>query len=444
MRGRARAVLGALALATAGLAAIVPAAGGVAGELTFRQSEANCLSRWQGDRCAETRGLRDLKQLVVSADGRNLYAATDHGIVVLSRDPRTGALAQLRGAAGCLAERPGSAGCGPIRGLPEYGAVELTVSPDNRTVLAQTFEDKVLVLDRARDGSLSQDPGPSGCIGPDPSATVYDGESPEPPTAAPGCEVMEDAPRIGRLEFALDGRRGYMSYGSGVGRVAAFRRDLSGSFELLRSAETCIRSDKSLSEGAPGPCTPVEGLTWNETALSDDGLNLYASSDRAIIGFATEPLTGAIAPRPLSAGCISNDGALADDGEPDRCSAGRHLTGLSGLTVSADGRRIYAVNRSTDTLVAVRRGLTGTLSQPSVTCASEGGRGGCRRVVGMKGPTEIALAPDGASAYVPGWGEEEVAGIALGSDGAGVAFDAVLRRLLRQPLQAAHGILRTV
>ena len=89
-------------------------------------------------RCgAHVYGLDGVAALVVSADGRSLYAvsyglaAGEDSVITLQRDPRTGGLRPLPGKLGCVQSLPGR-GCPPLAGLE--GATAITVSPDGRFV----------------------------------------------------------------------------------------------------------------------------------------------------------------------------------------------------------------------------------------------------------------------------------------------------------------------
>jgi hypothetical protein len=122
--------------------------------------------------CTIGRGLYQPWQLVLSNDGRNAYAvasslvrtanARSHALSAFRRDPATGALVQLPGAAGCLNNR-GVGGCGRATGL--FGVSALAIAPDGRSVYAASHFDFALTAFRRdrRTGALSQLPGTAGC-----------------------------------------------------------------------------------------------------------------------------------------------------------------------------------------------------------------------------------------------------------------------------------------
>jgi DNA-binding beta-propeller fold protein YncE len=103
-----------------------------------------------------------LESFAVAPDGRNLYLFTSRKLVVLARGP-SGRLTPLPSPQGCVT-RTGNAGhCTAAPGLPE-DAFWLVLSPDGRTLYAPT-EVGIVVLRRDRsDGSLTQLPGRYGRV----------------------------------------------------------------------------------------------------------------------------------------------------------------------------------------------------------------------------------------------------------------------------------------
>ena len=89
--------------------------------------------------CADGRALEGAASLAVSRDGRNVYvaAAASNAVAILRRDPRTGALRQLAGKAGCISETGTGGACRDGTGL--WGAAAVAVPPDGRHAYAAGF-----------------------------------------------------------------------------------------------------------------------------------------------------------------------------------------------------------------------------------------------------------------------------------------------------------------
>ena len=81
------------------------------------------------------------RAMALSPDGRNLYVASSgsDAIAIFRRDPRSGALTQPQGPAGCVAAE-GAAGCAPAVGID--GPNSLAVSADGRSVYVTSREQR--------------------------------------------------------------------------------------------------------------------------------------------------------------------------------------------------------------------------------------------------------------------------------------------------------------
>jgi DNA-binding beta-propeller fold protein YncE len=99
---------------------------------------AACLVYLRAVGCSFGRALVAPEGLAVSADGANVYAAAfgSGAIAVLERQPKTGALAQKPGRAGCVAPRS-LPGCSPGHDL--RGVSSLALSADGRYLYATAF-----------------------------------------------------------------------------------------------------------------------------------------------------------------------------------------------------------------------------------------------------------------------------------------------------------------
>ncbi|HET6998976.1 MAG TPA: beta-propeller fold lactonase family protein [Solirubrobacterales bacterium] len=137
---------------------------GKGGQLTQLPVGFGCISGLPVPVCASGRALVGPDVLVISPDGKNVYVGSFFGnaIAVFNRDPASGALAQAAGTTGCLAEA--ISGCAPALalGAPEG----LAISAAGTSLYAATaLSNAVVVLSRdPSTGALTQATTGSGCI----------------------------------------------------------------------------------------------------------------------------------------------------------------------------------------------------------------------------------------------------------------------------------------
>lgn len=355
------------------LAAAALAAGPI-GSLTQVPGPAGCIVAQNAPRVISCTRVHELRTdaAIVSPDGRNLYTLGGiddrSAIAVLRRNPRTGAVRQLGGRAGCLvadwgrgsfttctgaylnkpstfamtpdgrelfylnhagghpfnayrrSPRTGALSvvdcCGAVRGVA--CASDATTSPDGRNVYVASVTCTghglaVLVRDPST-GELSQPEGAAGCV----QRIAADGCARAPSTSFSPSHVA----------VTPDGAEVYVA---ALGGLFVFKRD--GSTGTLK-ARACY---------LPQPKEPCHGLAelWSDGAvLSDfafapDGRNAYFVESNRILVFA-RTTAGQLTQLAAPLGCIS---ATGDGG---RCVAARALRGFSsGLTFSPDGRTLY-------------------------------------------------------------------------------------------------------
>ncbi len=140
--------------------------------------------------------------------------------------------------------------------------------------------------------------------------------------------------------------------------------------------------------------------------LSPDGRSLYVASrgSAAVAVFARDPSTGLLS----ETGCVS-----AKAGE--RCTPARGLLGARGVTVSPDGRTVYAGAFSDNAVTTFSRAADGSLAQlPGVLGCVHAGPAttscGHGRALGHAWP--VAVSPDGRFAY-SGVGDDGNSGLAV-------------------------------
>jgi 6-phosphogluconolactonase (cycloisomerase 2 family) len=138
----------------------------ITGQLTQLSGTAGCVSQTgTGGDCADGKALDQANSVAVSADGKSIYVASgvSDAVAVFQRNTTTGALTQLAGTAGCTSEG-GAAGCAFGKAL--NGSYSVAVSADGKSVyVASQFSDAVAVFARnTTTGNLTQLAGTAGCV----------------------------------------------------------------------------------------------------------------------------------------------------------------------------------------------------------------------------------------------------------------------------------------
>jgi hypothetical protein len=396
-------------------------AAGPIGSLTLVPGPSGCIVAPEAPRAISCTRVHELRidAAIVSPDGRNLYTLGGidqrSAIAVMRRNPRTGAVRQVGGRAGCLVadwtgrgkfttctgarlNKPSTfamtpdgrelfylngAGRYPFNAYkrsPRTGALsvvdccravrgvacasDVTTSPDGRNVYVASVTCTghglaVLARDPAT-GELTQPDGPAGCV----QRIAADGCARAPSRSFSPSKVV----------VTPDGTEVYVA---ALGGLFVFRRD--GSTGTLK-ARVCY---------LPKPKRPCHGLAelWSDGgeltdfAFAPDGWNVYFAANNRILVFDRTPsgrLTQVAAPR----GCVS---ATGDGG---RCVAAPGLRGFgSDLTLSLDGRSLY---------LGTEDALSRNPSDGSLTpLPGRFGRSPLRQWIGGS-----ALSPDGRFFYV--------------------------------------------
>ncbi|MFN8624278.1 MAG: hypothetical protein U0869_26340 [Chloroflexota bacterium] len=375
----------------------------------------------------------DLSDEAVSPDGRSVYvtvlgagrgvhagrpgrAVRASALLVLRRDPATGALRQLPGASGCLAQVR-APGCATARGIDGAGTV--LVSPDSRYVYVAGWHSRGLAIFR-RDpsGRLRQPAGTAGCLrdrargareacryadlnGDDDLSMSPDGRElygfgrvlrrdPRTGTVTVTARTSVSAPHVtpdGRFAYALQGDTS--TAGSGI---LGFRRQpTTGSLEPLPGSARC--TDVSRTDGCRRYGSQAQSLS-----IAPDGRTLEVAlgvQDR-VVTFLIDAQTGALHPVQSTATCPGRSAGNAcplDDGG-----------GLQGTAIAPDGLVDYAILDST--VVAYARSLSdGTLSPspwPGGCLTVKPGDSGCPGGLPGVGAMEGLISPDGRQLYLLG------------------------------------------
>jgi DNA-binding beta-propeller fold protein YncE len=303
-------------------------------------------------------------------------------------------------ALGELSQRPGVAAC--LGGLPEEGCGEarllttaegLAVSPDGMNVyVAAAGSDALLVFDRdPATRALAQKPGAAGCIS----------------KAGAGCAQGIAFGSIDDVVVSPDGRNVYVTINDGV---AIFDRGPEGVLTQKSGADACI------SRFPDGGCRLGRGFSGEGSiAISPDGGSVYVGSLHGFAILDRDP-EGRLTQKPGAAGCVTQEG---NDGAGQPCLVGRGTEFVRDVTVSPDGRSVYAVTFGSDSIAIFDRQPDGSVSQKP-------GEAGCLRAVVAEGCGRgrrveegqgVTVSPDGRNVYVAASQDLDVAIFDRGPDG---------------------------
>jgi DNA-binding beta-propeller fold protein YncE len=364
------------------LATLVPlasahAAAGPPGSLAPLTTPQLCFAQTPASGCTTAPGLQSARTVIVSADGRNVYAGGATSIAVFARAAKTGALTQLAGPLGCVSASTGS-GCGKAIGLS--GVAQIALSPDGHHLYAvSSVAGSVTAFSRdPKTGALTQLPGAAGCVR---------------PGGLGGCASGVGLLGATALAIAPDGRTLYVA-GHDANAVAAFSLDATGGALLqLGGREACIRGGDDA-----GQCTSGRAIAGVDAlAISPDGSTVYAAGAdaNAVAVLQRNATTGALTQQPGPTGCIRLAGGLG-------CSTARALTQPSALAIAAGGRDLYVASASGNAVALLQRdAATGQLLQPAGTAGCIGqGLADCASAPLLTSPDALALSSDGASLTV--------------------------------------------
>ena len=254
-------------------------------------------------------------------------------MTAFARDVKTGALTQLRGAAGCV--RPGGQG-GCASGVGLAGATALAIAPDGRSLYV-AGRDANAVASFSIDpvgGALLQLGGKGACIrGGDSAGACPDGR------ALLGADALAISPDGA---IALRGREGRRR-----GRRPAARRR-----PPARSRSSPARPAASASAGGLGCATARALAQPSALAIAPGGRDLYvaSASGNAISLLQRDAATGLLIQPAGAAGCIGQ--GIAD------CSAAPLLTAPPRSRSAPDGTSLTVATAGDGTILTLHRDTT--------------------------------------------------------------------------------------
>jgi hypothetical protein len=277
------------------------------GSLVQKQGTAGCISDGRRKGCVRGRALSFGYNIVVSPDGRNVYASTQNSIAIFDRDPSTGDLTQPAGASGCItSNQKENPSCALGRGL---FSGPIAISPDGLNV-----------YDSGRGLAIFDRDPTTGAL-----------------TQKPGLEGLVPVKNGGDVLVSPDGANVYVSTYEPERLITFDRAPTTGSLTRVPAPAGCI------SELGKGGCRRGREFAIGSLTISPDGRNVYglgwvASKVGALVILDRLP-DGTLMQKPGRAGCIGSESGK-------NCANPFSLTFLGAendLSISADGTRVYAL-----------------------------------------------------------------------------------------------------
>jgi DNA-binding beta-propeller fold protein YncE len=362
------------------------------GLLTQAPEDDGCINMDGSDECAEGRALEGASAISVSPDGKSVYLASNEpggGIAVFRRDPESGDLTQLEGAAGCVNESGAEECTDGFNVLTRPEGAEL--SPDGRFLYVPSRPgDQIVLFSRdSSDGALTRIPAPSGCVN---------------ETGANGCGEAKALGNPVALAYDSAGTTLY-SANERADSIVVFDRDPnSGLIEEKPGLAGCISNTgwaNPMNPQTEEECQDGIGLDGVDSlAVSPDNAAVYAASGLSDgLAIFERTAEGGVSQRPGSYGCITNSGYEAPEAPWTMgfCMNGRALRRASSVTVGPDSLQVYAVAREggADSFDVVAPPPTPVAEEPAAPLVKPppgNDRRACREVIGRRRAVTEALA----------------------------------------------------
>jgi 6-phosphogluconolactonase (cycloisomerase 2 family) len=389
----------ALLLFPAAASAAPPPVGG----LTQLSGGLGCFTTAASATCQLATGINEAESVVVSPDGRYVYAGSypstsgtwrQPSLTVFSRDPATGQLTQLPGTAGCLtpdgSSQSGPNTCTKVEGLGSGDGRDFVITSDGEWAYMVNLHMPTAIVIFKRDpatGVLTQPAAPNGCIS-------GNGDGQDGPGMCLSLGTINDP--VG-ISISPDDRFVYIT-DVGNHSIHVLSRD---------SATGALAETQCLSDQAspPSGCVPARVIgDVQSVAISPDGLHAYAAQfGNGISVFDRDPQTGQLTQKPGTAGCITDSGN--DNTGAATCATGRVLNGAYSITEGPHSLYVTAYNDNG--LAVFHVNADGTLTQlpGSAGCITLTGQDNtnsptCAAGRALQGPYGITISPDGSTLYV--------------------------------------------
>ncbi|MDX6601320.1 MAG: hypothetical protein QOF13_522 [Solirubrobacterales bacterium] len=355
------------------------------GALTQPRGAAGCIAAKGGGHCATAIALDGPNSLAVSPDGHNVYATSrgSSSISVFQRDQTTGALSQLPASAGCISGVPVPV-CAAGRAL--VGPDVVVISPKGENVyVGSFFGNAVAVFDRdPASGALTQPGDSSGCIA----------------EAIAGCALGFALGAPEGMAISGDGASVYVASALSNAVVTLARDQSTGNLTQATDGSGCIANS-----ALTGCATGVQLSGANAVAFNPGG-DVYVTSlfSNSVTAFTRSKTSGGLAQKPGTAGCLVWLRAVG-------CSFGRALRAPEGLTISPDGANVYVAAFANSAIAVLERGKrVGKVRQKPGRrgCVAPRSVSGCTRARALRGVSSIALSPDGRYLYSTSFGSDAV------------------------------------
>jgi len=265
------------------------------------------------------------------------------------------------------------------------GATTAAMSPDGRSVyVAGAYDDAIVRFGRGVDGSLT----PQGCVDDNSSSAGEDNCA----QSTPGLYGVRS------VAVSPDGKSLY---------AASYIDD------------AIVRFDRNTSNGALTPQGCIDNAELGATCaqhadgllgadsvtVSPDGKSVYvaSASGHAVARFNRDASTGAISP----AGCVADD----DNGDTGCSQSTAGLDGATFVTVSPDGKSVYAASEYDSAIVRLDRDTTtGAITAGGCVDDNDTGDDACAQTTdGLGGVESVAVSPDGKSLYAAAGGDWDIA-----------------------------------